>query len=76
VLIAIGNSGEPALGQTAASLIDDSSPLVRGMAVWAAARLLPAADLQTLAASRPPDPDDEVRAEWVAALANGALATV
>jgi len=41
VLIAIGNAGDPALAGSAVHLIDDPSALVRGMAVWAAARLLP-----------------------------------
>ncbi len=41
VLIAIGNSGKPALSHEAERLLDDPSPLVRSMAVWAAARLMP-----------------------------------
>jgi len=39
VLIAIGNSGDPALIESAEARLDDSSPLVRGMAVWALGRL-------------------------------------
>ena len=35
VLIAIGNSGEPELAPEAVRLLDDASPLVRAMAVWA-----------------------------------------
>jgi len=42
VLIAIGNSGDAALASAAESLLDDSSPLVRAMAVWALRRLEPA----------------------------------
>jgi epoxyqueuosine reductase len=74
VLVAIGNSGEPALAREAVRLLGDASPLVRGMAVWAAARLLPAADLAGLAAARRPrETDAEVLAEWDAAL--GAIGT-
>ena len=42
VLIAIGNSGDAALAAEAERLLDDASPLVRGAAVWALARLDPA----------------------------------
>lgn len=40
VLCAIGNSGDRTLAPVAEALLGDSSPLVRGMAVWALARLL------------------------------------
>jgi epoxyqueuosine reductase len=43
VLIAIGNSASPDLAIVAESLLGDASPLVRGMAVWALARLDPRA---------------------------------
>ena len=39
VLIAIGNSGDAALGQEAQRLLGDPSPVVRAMAVWALKRL-------------------------------------
>ncbi len=39
VLIAIGNSGDVSLGEEALRLIDDPSPQVRAMAVWALKRL-------------------------------------
>ncbi|MFN0265301.1 tRNA epoxyqueuosine(34) reductase QueG [Tepidamorphus sp. 3E244] len=39
VLIAIGNSGDAALADEAERLLDDASPLVRAMAVWALAQL-------------------------------------
>ena len=42
VLIAIGNAGDAALAADAERLLDDASPLVRGAAVWALARLDPA----------------------------------
>nr|WP_245238862.1 tRNA epoxyqueuosine(34) reductase QueG [Methylobacterium platani] len=61
VLIAIGNSGDAALAGEALRLLDDPAPLVRGMAVWALARL----------GRLPPAPDDErdpdVLAEWARA---------
>lgn len=41
VLIAIGNSGDPALAAEAERLLDDASPLVRAMAVWSLSRLDP-----------------------------------
>jgi epoxyqueuosine reductase len=65
VLIAIGNSGRPALAAAAERRLADPSPLVRAMAVWALARLLPD---QTFAALRsahlPAESDDQVRQEW------------
>jgi epoxyqueuosine reductase len=39
VLIAIGNSGDVSLAAEAERLLDDASPLVRAMAVWALSRL-------------------------------------
>ena len=41
VLVAIGNSGDVGLAGEAVRLLDDASPLVRAMAVWAVGRLLP-----------------------------------
>ena len=73
VLIAIGNSGDPALGPLAERLLDDPSPLVRGAAVWALARLLPPARLAAIAAARrPQEADAIVTEEWAAALAPAA----
>jgi epoxyqueuosine reductase len=40
VLIAAGNSADPGLGQLVVARLDDNSPLIRGMAVWAARQLL------------------------------------
>jgi epoxyqueuosine reductase len=64
VLIAIGNSGDPALAASAETLLGDPSPLVRAMAVWALWQLAPAraADLAQEHLVREADPD--VRAEW------------
>jgi epoxyqueuosine reductase len=50
VLIAIGNSGEPALASVAERLLIDSAALVRATAVWALARLAEPARLRKLLA--------------------------
>jgi epoxyqueuosine reductase len=66
VLIAIGNSGEPELARVAERLLDDASPLVRAMAVWALKRLLVAEAFAELAARRAAgETDEEVAREWV-----------
>jgi epoxyqueuosine reductase len=73
VLIAIGNSGEPGLADEALRLLDDPSPLVRAMAVWALARLLPPESIAAHAGSRlERESDEDVRAEWSRALSAGA----
>ncbi|MFO1037208.1 MAG: tRNA epoxyqueuosine(34) reductase QueG [Geminicoccaceae bacterium] len=65
VLVAIGNSGTPDLLPVAESLLADASPLVRGMAVWACARLAEPARLRHLADSHgPPETDPGVLDEW------------
>jgi epoxyqueuosine reductase len=70
VLVAIGNSGEPALAAVARERLDDASPLVRGAAVWALSRLLPKDSLAALAAARrPTEADADVAGEWAAAFA-------
>ena len=65
VLIAIGNSGNLDLMPVVERRLDDVSPLVRAMAVWALARL---ADVDTLMAARraylPSERDEAVRQEW------------
>ncbi len=70
VMIAIGNSGDPALAAAALAALDSASPLVRGAAVWALARLGP----DSLRAHRPHasmnEPDADVRAEWLASATN------
>ena len=68
VLIAVGNSGDPALIATAEALLDDASALVRGAAVWALARLLAPPRFAALRAAREGgEPDADVRVEWAAA---------
>jgi epoxyqueuosine reductase len=75
VLIAIGNSGEPEFAAEAVRLLDDPSPLVRAMAVWAAARLLPPEHVADLAAARRErEADPDVRDEWERALNPSPLA--
>jgi epoxyqueuosine reductase len=65
VLIAIGNSGDPALAPHAERLLADGSPLVRAMAVWACGCLLPADAFVALRAHLAPGEDDPaVRQEW------------
>ena len=65
VLIAIGNSGAGELADTARRLLDDPSPLVRAMAIWAFGRLAAAADFAAERDGRlPREVDSEVRAEW------------
>jgi epoxyqueuosine reductase len=66
VLVAIGNSQTPHLASSATALLKDESPLVRGAAVWALSRLLPAAELRALRDKDEADAD--VRAEWDAAI--------
>jgi epoxyqueuosine reductase len=65
VLIAIGNSGDPALAAVAERRLADESPLVRAMAVWALGRLLDAGMLRPImeTACRV-ETDVEVRQEW------------
>ena len=64
VLIAIGNSSDETLVPVAERLLDDASPLVRGMAVWALGRL----DRETFEKARNNRQDREeireVLAEW------------
>lgn len=65
VLIAAGNSGEPALVPNIAPHLRDPSPLVRAMAVWALERLLDARRFRELrAANLPEESDAAVRLEW------------
>jgi len=68
VLIAIGNSGDPALAVHAERLIADPSAVVRGAAVWAVARLIAQPAYAALAARcAAAEPDPAVREEWRAA---------
>ncbi|MEZ5955951.1 MAG: tRNA epoxyqueuosine(34) reductase QueG [Hyphomonadaceae bacterium] len=65
VVCAIGNSGDATLAPIAEHLTGDSSPLVRGMAVWAARRLLDAEAFQRLKLARlPREGEPGVVEEW------------
>ena len=65
VLVAIGNSGRPDLAPAARERLGDESWLVRAMAVWALARLLPAEEFTRLSERfSPAEDDDTVRLEW------------
>ncbi|MER8464706.1 tRNA epoxyqueuosine(34) reductase QueG [Mesorhizobium sp. M1396] len=65
VLIAAGNSGDAALAGTVRTLLGDPSPLVRGAAIWALARLVPDAEYSERAAiSLKTETDAAVRDEW------------
>jgi len=64
VLIALGNSGDVALAASAERLLDDASPLVRGMAVWALGRL--AAERLSSSEARAAETDPDVLREWAA----------
>jgi epoxyqueuosine reductase len=69
VLIAIGNSGDPALVPMAETRLADPDPLIRGAAVWATRRLVTKARADALALAFLPDEGDtSVRAEWSAAV--------
>ena len=70
VLIASGNSGDPALISLIRPLLEDASPLVRGAAVWAIGRLAGSAALAALGENlRAGETDPDVRREWDAELA-------
>jgi epoxyqueuosine reductase len=65
VLIAIGNSNDADLTDAAERLLDDTSPLVRGAAVWALSQLMGRDEFSKLAARAvTAEPDETVRAEW------------
>ena len=64
VCVAIGNSGSPRLTAGLLALLDDASPLVRGAAVWALARLDPARFAEEKAQRRGGEHDKAVNEEW------------
>jgi len=67
VLIAIGNSGEPALLPAVRARLEDDSPLVRAMAAWALQRLGSESEIQSIRARRlAVETEPAVRAEWTA----------
>ena len=66
VLIAMGNSGDASLAQSAEALLGDESPLVRGAAVWALSQLAPER-LKENSARQAAENDETVLREWRAA---------
>ncbi|TPK90253.1 tRNA epoxyqueuosine(34) reductase QueG [Mesorhizobium sp. B2-4-17] len=65
VLIAAGNSGDAALAGAVRALLGDASPLVRGAAIWALARLVSEAEYSERAATGlKTESDGAVRDEW------------
>jgi epoxyqueuosine reductase len=65
VLVAIGNSGDLELAPVVQEKLTHESPLVRGMAVWALARLLSSEEFRALAqAHLSSEAEESVRAEW------------
>ncbi|HSZ73464.1 MAG TPA: tRNA epoxyqueuosine(34) reductase QueG [Rhizomicrobium sp.] len=66
VLIAIGNSRDASLVPEAERLLDDSSPLVRGAAIWAILQLDPKRFAALGATRAHSESDAEVLAEWQA----------
>ena len=66
VMIAVGNSGDPAMAQIAEQQLRDESPLVRGAAVWAVRRLGDEDRVNHLSAGLVSDePEQSVRDEWL-----------
>ena len=64
-LIALGNSGQTAYAGIAEALLQDPSPLVRAMAIWALAQLCSARTWDRLRARfEPGERDEEVAREW------------
>ena len=66
VLIAMGNSGDATLVPRVRALLDDPSPLVRAMAVWALAQLDDQGFQAERAARLGAEADAAVREEWEA----------
>jgi epoxyqueuosine reductase len=65
VLIALGNSGDRSALPVIERLLDDASPLVRGAAVWALARLAAHTYFEAARKQRAlTESDPDVRAEW------------
>ncbi len=66
VLVAAGNSGDPALLPRVRALLDDASPLVRGSAVWALSKIDPELAEAEKTGRLERESDVAVRAEWTA----------
>ena len=68
VMIAIGNSGAERFVATCRERLSDASPLVRGAAAWALARLDGDAARGLAEGALAGEIDESVRAEWVSVL--------
>jgi len=69
VLIALGNSGDAGLAPLAEARLGDPDPLIRGAAVWAVRRLVPAQKASHLALDfLAREADTTVRSEWTSEL--------
>jgi epoxyqueuosine reductase len=68
VLIAAGNSVDPALVPACEALLKDASPLVRGAAIWAVSQLMGRDHMHQLAVQSAEEPDPQVDEEWRLAL--------
>jgi epoxyqueuosine reductase len=64
VLIAAGNSGDHDLVEHVTPHLDDPSPLIRAMAIWALGRLAPDRFAQERIQRLPGESDATVREEW------------
>jgi epoxyqueuosine reductase len=64
VLIAIGNSGDPALVPLVEARLDHADSVVRGAAIWALRRLAPERAEQLKMRHLAGEPDAGVRSEW------------
>ena len=64
VLIAIGNSGDHGCAPIVERLLVDPSPLVRAMAIWALAKLLPSSEFRRLRPMSASELDHAVQEEW------------
>jgi epoxyqueuosine reductase len=66
VLVAAGNSNDVRLIGSVRNLLEDASPLVRGMAVWALARLTTESEMRAeFKRSFEGERDEDVRSEWM-----------
>tara|TARA_R110002110_G_scaffold85816_2_gene223428 strand:- start:11532 stop:12686 length:1155 start_codon:yes stop_codon:yes gene_type:complete len=67
VLIALGNMGGEGAAEAAGERLADENPLVRGAAVWALSRLLPAGEFADMRTQHMPrETDSHVLDEWIA----------
>jgi epoxyqueuosine reductase len=65
VLIAIGNSGSSELVPRVVARLEDTSPLVRAMAVWALAQLDPLRATKEREVHLTREVDEDVKTEWI-----------